>query len=195
MASRRCLQVCTTYDRGRSWLLTICVSFVPQIRIRQLCGRFPVGYCSEHCHWCTSLGLCTCLFAFGRYHTVDISLPLEHFGPFHFLPSCRQTVRIAMAPSVDLETNASYDNRATSSLKMNLTQVDVLGQQWNQPKLSQIVSRLNENTTNANAGRLVGNRMFNDADYMVCFPIVLFARLAPFSQARSTGPPRKWLCD
>lgn len=58
-------------------------------------------------------------------------------------------------------------NRATSGIKINLTQVDLLGQQWNEPQLSTIVQHLQENTTDANAGGLNGNRMFYDTDYMV----------------------------
>lgn len=50
---------------------------------------------------------------------------------------------------------------------MNLTQIQVLGQIWNSPTISQIFDNLALNTTDANAGALEGNRMFYANDYMV----------------------------
>ncbi|KAG6842628.1 hypothetical protein C0991_000155 [Blastosporella zonata] len=58
-------------------------------------------------------------------------------------------------------------NQATANLKINLTQIQVLGQQWNSPTISQIYTNLALNTTDANAGALEGNRMFYANDYMV----------------------------
>ncbi|KAF9514122.1 polysaccharide lyase family 8 protein [Hydnum rufescens UP504] len=59
------------------------------------------------------------------------------------------------------------DQQATSSIKINLTQIDVLGQQWGVPEMSTIARGLKKPSQSANAGSLVGNRMFWDTDYMV----------------------------
>ncbi|KAF8898701.1 polysaccharide lyase family 8 protein [Infundibulicybe gibba] len=59
------------------------------------------------------------------------------------------------------------DNQATGSIKINLTEVQVLGQEWGSNSLTTFAESLSNNTSNANAGHLVGNRMFYDNDYMV----------------------------
>ena len=59
------------------------------------------------------------------------------------------------------------DKQATGSINTNLTEVRVLGESWQSDKLVNIVDSLNQNTTDANAGSLNGNRMFWDNDYMV----------------------------
>ncbi|RDB29606.1 Chondroitinase-AC [Hypsizygus marmoreus] len=59
------------------------------------------------------------------------------------------------------------DNQATGSIKINLTQVHELGQLWSSGPLVNFAESLSTNTSNANAGRLVGNRMFYANDYMV----------------------------
>lgn len=59
--------------------------------------------------------------------------------------------------------------RASGSIKINLTEVRVLGEQWKSTVLVDTVDSLNKNTTDANAGALKGNRMFYDNDYMVWF--------------------------
>ncbi|KAG9111449.1 hypothetical protein FRC07_008050, partial [Ceratobasidium sp. 392] len=61
---------------------------------------------------------------------------------------------------------ALVDNQATSSLKMNLTQVKLLGDAWNQTQLQKFAYDLNKTITTANAGGLLGNRMFWNSDYM-----------------------------
>lgn len=58
-------------------------------------------------------------------------------------------------------------NQATANLKMNLTQIQVLGQQWGSSAISQVYSNLVLATTDANSGGLNGNRMFYANDYMV----------------------------
>ncbi|KAG8693994.1 hypothetical protein FRC09_010133 [Ceratobasidium sp. 395] len=62
---------------------------------------------------------------------------------------------------------ALADNQATANLKLNLTQVRVLGDAWNQTQLQKFARDLNQKPTTANAGRLLGNRMFWNSDYMV----------------------------
>ncbi|KAG5637191.1 hypothetical protein H0H81_005448 [Sphagnurus paluster] len=57
------------------------------------------------------------------------------------------------------------DNQATANIKMNLTQVQELGQLWNSSALVTF-SQLSGNGTNANAGDLVGNNMYYTNDYM-----------------------------
>ncbi|KAF8232548.1 polysaccharide lyase family 8 protein [Tricholoma matsutake] len=59
------------------------------------------------------------------------------------------------------------DNQATANIKTNLTAVGELGQQWNSKPLIDFATSLKNNTSNANAGSLQGNRMFYTNDYMV----------------------------
>jgi hypothetical protein len=61
-----------------------------------------------------------------------------------------------------------YNRRATGSIKTNLTDVLDLGKQWSSDTLVAFANSLSENTTHANAGNLIGNRMFYANDYMVC---------------------------
>ena len=67
-----------------------------------------------------------------------------------------------------------------------------LGEQWSSSTLTGFTNDLSANTTNANAGKLVGNRMFYANDYMVHpFP-QLFSRKLSFWL-----PDKSWreLCD
>ncbi|QRW05711.1 polysaccharide lyase family 8 protein [Ceratobasidium sp. AG-Ba] len=58
--------------------------------------------------------------------------------------------------------------QATSSLKINLTQVQTLGNAWNEEELIRFGTDLADpKPKTANSGRLVGNRMFWNSDYMV----------------------------
>ncbi|KAH7915793.1 polysaccharide lyase family 8 protein [Hygrophoropsis aurantiaca] len=59
------------------------------------------------------------------------------------------------------------DNQATGSIKINISQVQELGEQWQSDTLLNFYESLSKNTSNANAGELTGNRMFFDSDYMV----------------------------
>ncbi|KAF8898702.1 polysaccharide lyase family 8 protein [Infundibulicybe gibba] len=59
------------------------------------------------------------------------------------------------------------DNQATANLKMNLTQLQILGNQWGSADISQAFQALSSNSTDANVGSLQGNRMFYANDYMV----------------------------
>ncbi|KAG9127060.1 hypothetical protein FRC07_000847 [Ceratobasidium sp. 392] len=53
-------------------------------------------------------------------------------------------------------------------LKMNLTQVTILGQSWNQPNLMKFSKDMSSPNPKAiNPGNLNGNRMFQNSDYMV----------------------------
>jgi hypothetical protein len=56
--------------------------------------------------------------------------------------------------------------RATASIKLNLTQIGHVGQEWGSDIMTDFSDNLEENTSNANAGSLVGNRMFFSNDYM-----------------------------
>ncbi|KAG8736368.1 hypothetical protein FRC10_009393 [Ceratobasidium sp. 414] len=67
--------------------------------------------------------------------------------------------RMITWPAVDLQ--------ATENLKMNLTQVMILGQSWSQPDLIEFAKDLsNTNSKTTNPGDLSGNRMFWNSDYM-----------------------------
>ncbi|KAF9453782.1 polysaccharide lyase family 8 protein [Macrolepiota fuliginosa MF-IS2] len=59
------------------------------------------------------------------------------------------------------------DAQATESIKLNLTEIGQLGELWNSPIITQFAQSLSADDDNANAGKLVGNRMFYDNDYMV----------------------------
>ncbi|KAH8120362.1 polysaccharide lyase family 8 protein [Phellopilus nigrolimitatus] len=59
------------------------------------------------------------------------------------------------------------DNQATASIKINITELQVLGEEWDSDTLTDAYNSLSKNTTNANAGSLNGNRIFYDNDYMV----------------------------
>ncbi|KAG0708897.1 polysaccharide lyase family 8 protein [Suillus ampliporus] len=59
------------------------------------------------------------------------------------------------------------DEQATSSINMNISEVQQLGEEWNSTVLLEFSSTLSVNTTDANAGEIRGNRMFFDNDYMV----------------------------
>ncbi|TFK77066.1 polysaccharide lyase family 8 protein [Pluteus cervinus] len=59
------------------------------------------------------------------------------------------------------------DNQATANLKTNLTQLQLLGQQWNSSQLLDAYDLFNTSSSSANPGTLVGNKMFYTNDYMV----------------------------
>ncbi|KAJ3576650.1 hypothetical protein NP233_g291 [Leucocoprinus birnbaumii] len=61
------------------------------------------------------------------------------------------------------------DAQATGSINLNVTEIGVLGDLWNSPIISKFSHSLlsQDGKKNANAGKLVGNRMFYDNDYMV----------------------------
>lgn len=60
------------------------------------------------------------------------------------------------------------DNQASSNLKMNLTQIQELGNAWNSEDIIRFGTDLADpDPTTANAGHLNGNRMFWYSDYMV----------------------------
>ncbi|KIO31812.1 hypothetical protein M407DRAFT_217909 [Tulasnella calospora MUT 4182] len=59
------------------------------------------------------------------------------------------------------------DQQATASIKMNLTQVEQLGDQWKDTKMKDVATRLKKPGKTANAGNTPGNRMFWVNDYMV----------------------------
>ena len=58
-------------------------------------------------------------------------------------------------------------SRATGSIKINITQLDVLGEEWSSDTLMNAYETLDTNTTTANVGSVTGNRVFYDNDYMV----------------------------
>ncbi|KAJ7149832.1 polysaccharide lyase family 8 protein [Mycena crocata] len=58
------------------------------------------------------------------------------------------------------------DNNAAAGLKLNLTQIEVLGQLWQSDDITSFYNALTDDG-NVNPGSLVGNRMFYANDYMV----------------------------
>ncbi|KIY52561.1 polysaccharide lyase family 8 protein [Fistulina hepatica ATCC 64428] len=59
------------------------------------------------------------------------------------------------------------DNQATASINLNLTEIDELGTAWSSDSLRNFASSLSTPSGNANAGSLIGNKMFYANDYMV----------------------------
>ncbi|TFK57256.1 polysaccharide lyase family 8 protein [Heliocybe sulcata] len=59
------------------------------------------------------------------------------------------------------------DSQATASINLNLSQILELGQAWDSSILQNVANSLSHNTSDANAGKLYGNRMFYNNDYMV----------------------------
>ena len=58
-------------------------------------------------------------------------------------------------------------NSADANIKTNLTQLQVLGQEWGSDIILDAFNNLSLNTTTANSGNLVGNRVFYANDYAV----------------------------
>ncbi|KAK1228704.1 hypothetical protein PQX77_008198 [Marasmius sp. AFHP31] len=58
------------------------------------------------------------------------------------------------------------DLQATANININLTKVNQLGQEWQSDTLTRF-AQLSQGSSSANAGQLVGNRMFYANDYMV----------------------------
>jgi hypothetical protein len=58
-------------------------------------------------------------------------------------------------------------HRASSGILTNLSMVEELGKQWNSDILVEFARSFSSNTTDANTGGLLGNRMFYSNDYMV----------------------------
>jgi hypothetical protein len=72
--------------------------------------------------------------------------------------------------------------RPTAALLLNLTQIAHVGQQWSSNVLTNFAKRLASNASSANAGKVMGNRMFFSNDYMVNFntPVRFFIVLRLF---------------
>jgi hypothetical protein len=66
--------------------------------------------------------------------------------------------------------------RADANIMMNVTQVGALGEAWNSSSLSEYASSLSSSPSSANAGNLVGNRLFWSNDYMVRLRLVPLGR-------------------
>jgi len=60
-----------------------------------------------------------------------------------------------------------FYRRATHNININLAKVLELGKLWSSASLIDFANSLTPTTPNANAGNLVGNRMFYAEDYMV----------------------------
>ncbi|KZP04687.1 polysaccharide lyase family 8 protein, partial [Athelia psychrophila] len=59
------------------------------------------------------------------------------------------------------------DKQATGSINFNISEVQQLANQWQSDALLEVVDSLQTNTSDANSGSIVGNRMFYANDYMV----------------------------
>ncbi|EJF60682.1 polysaccharide lyase family 8 protein [Dichomitus squalens LYAD-421 SS1] len=59
------------------------------------------------------------------------------------------------------------DNQATASLKINISQIQELGNLWGSETIQSVYNSLAVNSWTANSGDIIGNRMFYDNDYMV----------------------------
>ncbi|RPD57852.1 polysaccharide lyase family 8 protein [Lentinus tigrinus ALCF2SS1-7] len=59
------------------------------------------------------------------------------------------------------------DNQATGSIKINISQIEELGTLWGSDTIQSVYESLASSSEDANAGKIHGNRMFYDNDYMV----------------------------
>ncbi|KAI0651820.1 polysaccharide lyase family 8 protein [Trametes meyenii] len=66
-----------------------------------------------------------------------------------------------------LMTDPVIDNHSSASIKTNLTQLQALGQEWGSDTILDVFNNLSLNTTTANSGNLIGNRVFFANDYAV----------------------------
>lgn len=92
-------------------------------------------------------------------------MAVERAPSLHHLPRFRRPVSelfITGSQSAEIALN-----RATASININISQIEELGQLWNSDVLESVYQSLNENTTDADSGKIVGNRMFYANDYMV----------------------------
>lgn len=62
---------------------------------------------------------------------------------------------------------AVVDGQANAAMGINLTKVETLGNQWDSNTIRTFGTSLSPTTSHANAGNLVGNRVFYNNDYMV----------------------------
>jgi hypothetical protein len=74
---------------------------------------------------------------------------------YHFVPTSRSSLELPIFL------------RATAGLNINLTQITQLGELWKVAEFGDIITALEKNVSDANAGALYGNRMFWSNDYMV----------------------------
>ena len=58
-------------------------------------------------------------------------------------------------------------SRATGSIKINISQIQELGSLWGSDEIQSVYESLAANSSTANSGDIVGNRMFYNNDYMV----------------------------
>jgi len=137
--------------------------------------RFPARFCRsfrrwsvddfpQQSHWGLTLGFRK-LFGTTRLTMIYILGTIVCPRPFHFLPGCGRPVS-RLFPHFFL--SHKHHVRATGSINLNITEIGQLGQLWNSAIITNFARRLSETGENANAGRLSGNRMFYDNDYMVC---------------------------
>ncbi|KAF9531953.1 polysaccharide lyase family 8 protein [Crepidotus variabilis] len=61
----------------------------------------------------------------------------------------------------------AIDGQATANIKLNLSEILELGKLWSSDTLTNFATTLDHVDTTANAGNLLGNRMFYTNDYMV----------------------------
>lgn len=59
------------------------------------------------------------------------------------------------------------DGQSSSGIRINMTLIETLGEQWDSDIMKTFASSLANTTPHANAGNLVGNRVFYANDYMV----------------------------
>lgn len=86
--------------------------------------------------------------------------------------------------------------RATGSIKINITEIQELGELWDSDILQSVAQSLAQGSEDANAGSITGNRMFYANDYMVS--IILGRRAAQFDDNRgpcNAGSARFWVRD
>jgi hypothetical protein len=70
-------------------------------------------------------------------------------------------------PLVNMPVLSSYVIRATASIKLSLNRIEGLGKKWSSTSMVEFAKSLASESSTANIGNVVGNRMFYASDYMV----------------------------
>ena len=95
----------------------------------------------------------------------NLKIASELSTAFHLFP-CH---RFSVGSLLKICRAALNKCRATSGLNLNLSKILQVGKLWGSTSMIQAYNNFVELTNDANAGNLVGNRIFYNNDYMVCW--------------------------
>lgn len=83
--------------------------------------------------------------------------------------------------------------RATGSIKINVSEIAQLGEEWDSSTLTTVAASLSKSSDTANVGNLVGNRMFFANDYMVSRFHISASYKTYYMQPPSPGAAWSWI--